>query len=48
MPQTHSRRRKRRRSWPRTVLLLVFVYPLGKKKVEKNVAILKERRTQQK
>ena len=26
MPQTHSRRRKRRRSWPRTVLLLVFVF----------------------
>lgn len=30
------------------LLLLVFVYPLGKKEVEKNVAILKERRTQQK
>ena len=29
------------------LLLLVFVYPLGKKEVEKNVAILKERRTQQ-
>lgn len=26
MPQTHSRRRKRRRSWPRTILLLVFVF----------------------
>ena len=29
------------------LLLLIFVYPLGKKEVEKNVEILKERRAQQ-